>query len=200
MGYVDDPGYPEFDAAAAKQLVNEYVASGGKAEFMLTSTSDPNALARVEILQQMLAEIGIKSQVRTIDQATVITEVLAGNFEATMWRQHAGGDADYQYIWWYGATANPTNFSRINDAEINEALAAGRVEPDPEKRDEIYQRIPPRFSAEAYSIWLAYAEWGIGLSNDVHGIFSAELPDGGGPVFTGLAAGHPVHGMWVTNG
>jgi hypothetical protein len=48
-----------------------------------------------------------------------------------------------------------------------------------------------------YGIWMFYAEWGIALSRNVHGVLSAELPDGGGPVFTGLAAGHPLHAMWV---
>jgi peptide/nickel transport system substrate-binding protein len=198
MGYVDDPGFPAFDAAEAKRLVDDYVASGNKAEITLHGTFDPTALTKVEVIKNMLGKIGIDVKIRTIDQATVINEVLAGNFQATMWRQHAGGEPDQQYIWWYGgAGANPTNFSRINDPVINEALEQGRVETDPVKRKEIYERIPRRFAEKVYSIWLTYAEWGIGLAKNVHGVLSAELPDDGGPVFTGIAGGHPVHAMWV---
>jgi peptide/nickel transport system substrate-binding protein len=198
VGYVDDPGFPEFDLAEAKRLVAEYVAEGGKAEITLHGTFDPTALARSEVIKNMLGEIGIEVRIRTIDQATIINEVLAGNFQATMWRQHAGGEPDGQYIWWYGgAGANPTNFSRINDPVLNEALAQGRVETDPVKRREMYERIPRRFAEKVYSIWLSYAEWGIGLAKNVHGVLSAELPDDGGPIFTGIAGGHPVHAMWV---
>jgi hypothetical protein len=28
-------------------------------------------------------------------------------------------------------------------------------------------------------------------------VFEAELPDGGGKIYTGLAWGHQFHGMWV---
>ena len=199
MGYVEGLEFPEFDPEAAKALVAEYVADGGNASITLTASQDPAQLAQTGIIQNMLGEIGISVKVRTSDQATVINEVLAGNFEVSMWRQHAGGDADYQRNWWYGATPNPTNFSRINDPVINEALEEGRSEIDPDKRRAIYERIAPRFAEKVFSVWLTYSEWGIGLGKDVHGIFSAELPDDGGPVFTGLAAGHPVHGMWIGN-
>jgi peptide/nickel transport system substrate-binding protein len=198
MGYVDDPGFPEYDEAQAKQLVDDYVAGGGEATITLHSTSDPQALARGEVIQNMLAAIGIEVRIRTIDQATIINEVLAGNFQAAMWRQHAGGEPDGQFIWWYsGAGFNPTNLTRVDDEVINEALAQGRVETDPAKRRELYERIPRRFAETVYSIWLSYAEWGIGLAKNVHGVLSAELPDGGGKIFTGIAGGHPVHAMWV---
>ena len=198
MGYVDDPGFPEYDQAEAKRLVDAFVADGGRPEITLHGGLDPTALARVEIIKNMLGEIGIEVRIRTIDQATIINEVLAGNFQATMWRQHAGGEPDNQYIWWYGgAGANPTNFARLNDPVLNDALTQGRVETDPVKRREIYERIPRRFAEKVYSIWLTYAEWGIGLAPNVHGVMSAELPDDGGPVFTGIAGGHPVHAMWV---
>jgi len=199
MGYVDDPGFPEFDAKAAKALVDDYVAGGGNASITLTASQDPAQLAQTGIIQNMLGDIGISVKIRTSDQATVINEVLAGAFEVSMWRQHAGGDADYQRNWWYGASPNPTNFSRIDDPVINEALTEGRAATDPEKRREIYERISPRFAEEVFSVWLTYSEWGIGLGQDVHGIFPSGLPDDGGPVYTGLSAGHPVHGMWIGN-
>jgi peptide/nickel transport system substrate-binding protein len=197
IGYVDDPKFPEFDASRAKELVADYVADGGSATATITSTPDPNQLARVEIIQNMLSEVGIEIKIRTIDQATMITEVLAGAFEAVMWSQHPGGEPDMQYVWWHVGT--PTNFSRIDDPEINDALDEGRVETDPEKRREIYEAISRRFAEKVYSVWLTYGEWGIGLAKDVHGVFSAELPDDGGKVFTGLGYGHPIHGMWMSN-
>jgi peptide/nickel transport system substrate-binding protein len=196
MGYVEDPGFPSFDPRAARRLVDEYVADGNRAEFTLSSSLDPNQLARAEIIKNMLAEVGIEVRIRTVEQGTLINENLAGEYHGALWRQHAGGDGDSNYIWWH--EGHPTNFSRIDDPEINRALDEGRVQTDPAVRNEIYQSISRRFAEKVWSVWLSYSEWGIGLSKDVHGVFSAPLPDGGGSVYTGLAAGHPVHGMWVT--
>jgi len=196
VGYVDDPGYPGFDPGEAKKLVAQYVAGGGSAELTITTTAEPNQVSRVEVLQNMLREIGIDVKIRSMDQTTMINEVLAGNFESVIWSQHAGGDPDLQYVWWH--VGMPTNFSRIDDPVINDALDEGRVETDPDKRRVLYEAVSRRFGEKVYSIWLTYAEWGIGLGRNVHGVFSAELPDGGGKIFTGLAYGHQIHGMWVT--
>jgi peptide/nickel transport system substrate-binding protein len=196
VGYVDDPGYPGYDPEAAKALVTAYVADGGSAQLTVTTTPDPNQVARVEVIQNMLGKLGIDVRIRTIDLATMINEVLAGSFEAVMWSQHPGVDPDLNYVWWH--VGMPTNFSRIDDPEINDALDAGRIETDPDERREIYEGISRRFGEKVYSIWLDYAVWGIGLANDVHGVFSADLPDGD-KIFTGLAYGHQVHGMWITS-
>jgi peptide/nickel transport system substrate-binding protein len=199
MGYVEDPGYPEFDPVEARRLVDAYVAEGNEAEITLHTTSDPQALARSEVIQNMIGEIGIETKIRTTDQATVINEVLASDYQATLWRSHAGGEPDIQYLWWHGQGGNnPTNLSNVDDPVINEALDEGRAEIDPAKRQEIYRRISERFAEKVYSLWMSYAEWGVALSNDVHGVLAAELPDGGGPVFTGIAGGHLMQAMWVT--
>jgi peptide/nickel transport system substrate-binding protein len=195
VGYVDDPGFPAFDPAAAKALVADYVADGGSAAVTMTTTPEPAQLARVEVLQNMLGDVGIEVKVRSMDQATMISEVLAGNFDSVMWSQHPGVDPDLNYVWWH--VGMPTNFSRIDDPQINDALDQGRVEIDPDKRREIYEGISRRFAEKVYSTWLAYSEWGIGLANNVHGVFEATLPDGD-KIFTGLAYGHQVHGMWIT--
>jgi peptide/nickel transport system substrate-binding protein len=197
LGYVDDPGYPEFDVAGAQQLVSEYVAGGGSAEFTLNVTSEPLILARAEVMQNMLAEVGVSVKLHSVDQATLINEAIAGQFQAAIWRAHPGGDPDSQYVWWRGE-GNPTNFGRIEDAEINRLLDAGRMETDPEKRREGYEALSRRFAEKVWNIWLTYIEWAVALSPEVHGVMSAELPDEGGMPFTGLASGHPVLGLWIT--
>jgi peptide/nickel transport system substrate-binding protein len=197
MGYVDDPGYPTFDLEAAKKLVAEYVADGHDATFTLNASSEPTILARAEVMQNMFSKIGISVKIHSVDQATLINEAIAGDFQAVIWRAHAGGEPDAQYLWWHSAP-NPTNFARINDPVIDKALEEGRAEPDPAKRRVLYESISRRFAEKVYDIWITYSEWAIALSPHVHGVLSVELPDKGGKPFTGLATGHPVYGMWVT--
>ena len=196
MGYLDDPGFPEYDQAAAKALVAEYMADGNEAAFTISAAAEPALLARAQVLQQQLGKIDIKVNVRSVDEATLINEAIAGTYQANVWAQHAGGDPDAQYLWWKGAP-NPTNFARIEDPVLDQLLIAGRSEPDPVTRRKLYESISERFAKKVWNIWTSYAEWGIALSPKVHGVFSADLPDDGGDVFTGLAGGHPTHAMWI---
>jgi peptide/nickel transport system substrate-binding protein len=198
MGYVDDPGFPEFDPERAKALVAEYVADGGDPSLTISSASEPAVVARAEVLQSQLSDIGLDVEVHSVDEATLINEAIGGSFQANVWSQHAGGEPDAQYIWWHGGP-NPTNFARIDDPEIDAALEQGRVETDPARRREIYEGLSRRFAEKTWNVWLNYSEWGIALAPEVHGVLSAELPDDGGKVFTGVAGGHPVHAMWIAS-
>jgi peptide/nickel transport system substrate-binding protein len=198
MGYVEDPGFPKHDVEAAKALVKDYVADGNTAEFTISAASEPAVLARAEVIQSQMRMLDIKVNIHSVDEATLINEAIGGTFQANVWSQHAGGEPDQQYIWWHGQS-NPVNFARIEDPEIDRALEDGRVETDPDKRRQIYEGLSRRFAEKVWNIWLSYTEWGIALAPKVHGVLSTELPDGGGPVFTGVAGGHPVHGMWIGN-
>jgi peptide/nickel transport system substrate-binding protein len=199
MGYVADNGFPEFDAADATKLVAEYVADGNSAEVTLNVVSDPAALARSEIIQNQLKKVGISVKIHSGDTTNTISESVAGAYQMVLWRQHGGGDVDSQYIWWHSAP-NPTNLARINDPLIDKALEEGRAEPDQAKRRELYKVISTEFGAKVWNVWLSYAVLAVGMSPNVHGALSADLPDKGGKAFTGLAVGHGVHAMWVTGG
>jgi len=197
-GYVDDSGYPGFDPEASKALVAEYVSEGGEATFTLSVSSEPLIVARGEVIQNQLAKVGISVKLASADQATQINEAIAGSFQAIIWRNHAGGEPDLQYLWWHGQ-GNPINLGRFVDPEMDELLEAGRAEPDAVKRRQIYENVSRRFGEKVWNIWLTYVEWAVALSPDVHGVLSAGLPDDGGLPFKGLVAGHPTLGMWITS-
>jgi peptide/nickel transport system substrate-binding protein len=196
-GYVDDPGYPGYDPETAKQLVAEYEAEGNSSDVTLSASSEPTILARAEVIQNHLRKIGVDAKIHSVDQATLISEAIAGDYQAMLWRQHAGGNPDAQYIWWH-SQPNPTNFARFNDDVIDKALEEGRMEPDPAKRQAIYEGISRRFAEKVYNLWSTYSEWGIAMAPNVHGVHNLQLPDGGGKPFSGMAAGHPLHGMWIS--
>jgi peptide/nickel transport system substrate-binding protein len=197
MGYVPDAGFPTHDVGAAKALVKAYVNDGNSAEFTISAASEPTLLARAEVIQNQMRKLGIQVKIHSVDEATLINEAISGTYQANLWSQHAGGEPDAQYIWWHSGIL--TNFARIDDPEIDRALEDGRIETDPVKRRQIYEGLSRRFAEKVWNIWLNYSEWGIALAFDVHGVLAAELPDDGGPVFTGVAGGHPVHGMWIGN-
>jgi peptide/nickel transport system substrate-binding protein len=194
MGYVDDPGFPQFDRPAAKKLVDDYVAKGGAASLTLTVQSDPTLLARAEEIQIQLAEIGIEIKIQTVDQPTLVSTAIGGDYQAMSFRRHPGGEPDLQYLWWYGVD-NPVNFARIKDETIDKLLDTGRSEPDPELRAEAYEGVSRRFGEMVWNVWLNYTPWAVVMAADVHGALNVRLPNGDDP-FTGLATGHPLKGMW----
>jgi peptide/nickel transport system substrate-binding protein len=194
-GYVDEPGFPKYDPEAARELVDAYVDGGGVAELTLTVQADPTLLARGEIIQNQLSKVGIEVKIQSVDQTTLVSDAIAGSFQAMTFRRHPGGEPDLQYIWWYGIP-NPVNFARIDDPEIDRLLDEARSNPDPAQRTALYEGISKRFGSEVWNIWLNYTPWAVAMAQDVHGVLSVELPDGGGKPFTGLAAGHSVAGMW----
>ena len=194
-GYVEDPGFPEYDLEKAKEYVQKYEDEMGEPlEIVFKTTPDPDVVLTADLIQEMAEEAGIKVSRERIEQAQLINEALGGDFDVLSWRNHPGGDPDTQLVWW--RSGYPTNFGRIEDPKVDQLLDEGRSETDPKKREEIYADLNRRMAEQAYNIWMSYTIWAIGTDPGVHGILGPNMPDGSGP-FPGLATGHPVSAMWI---
>ena len=210
IGYVEDPGFPQYDQEEAKKLVQEYVADGGKAEFALNSTSDTSTLRLAELIQQRAQQVGVKVTIVQRDQAALINDAIGKEYQAMVFRNYPGGDPDINYVWWYGASTNPVNFGGYDDPVINDLLDQGRSETDPDKRAQIYQDINKEFAKQVWSVWAWFTPWAIVTDADVHNILGPPLPgddpseagdattdDPARQPFTGLATGHSLIGLWI---
>jgi peptide/nickel transport system substrate-binding protein len=197
MGYVEDPGFPSFDPKGAKALVDELRREGKETSFDLTVTTEPAVLARAEVIQNQLKDVGIEMNIRSAEQSALISEALDGKYQGMTFRGFPGPEPDTKYVAWY--PGSPVNLTRMEDPEIAAAMDEGRAEPDPAKRKEIYERISEQFAEQVWDIWLNYTPWAVAESSDVHGVQTAVLPGGEKP-FTGLAAGHFTHAMWIDEG
>jgi peptide/nickel transport system substrate-binding protein len=198
MGYLADTGYPEYDPEEAQRLVDEYESSTGQElAFTLSSTTDPGTFARAQLLKEMAEAVGATVTLRQSEQAQLINEAIAADFQAVLWRLHEGGDPDGQYIWW--REGSPVNFSRIADPEINRLLDEGRTTIDEAARQQIYEDLNRRFAEQLYNLWQEWPIWTIATLPEVNGVFGPPLPDGSEP-FPGLASGHPTVGLWIEQG
>ena len=92
------------------------------------------------------------------------------------------------------ASGSPINFGRIKDPEIDQLLAAGRVETDPAKRKVIYEDLTRRFADQAWNLWSWYSVWGLAAKPDVKGLLGPPLPDGHGKPFPLFGGTVPVLG------
>jgi peptide/nickel transport system substrate-binding protein len=204
VGYLEDTGFPTYNADTAKAKVAEYKQKTGKdLAFTLTSSADPETLKSAELIQTMMQAVGIKVDIKSIgDQSQYINQAIGKEYQAILWRNHPGGDPDLQYVWWHcnntppEACDNLVNFSAFNDADINKYLEEGRATGDEAARTTAYENLNKAFAKNLWEIWGQYIIWDIAFQPKVNGIYGVNLPDGTEP-FPGLATGHPVDGLWL---
>ena len=136
MGYVSDPGFPKYDPAGAKKLVNAVEAgdNGGKTPtFNLQSTFDQTTQALAKEVKRQLAEVGINVVLPApVDQATIINQAIGSQVDAFLWRNYPGEDPDTMYVWFYGGSV--VNFNHVDDEVMNSGarrrpLGAGPGDP-----------------------------------------------------------------------
>jgi peptide/nickel transport system substrate-binding protein len=214
IAFLQNTGFPKFNLAKAKALVKEYVKEGGKAEFSLTTTTDPSTLRLAQLIQQKAQQTGVKVKLITRDQAALINDAIGHKFQAMVFRNLPGGDPDGNYVWWYGkdksGAENPVNFSGYSDPVINKLLDEGRSEPDPAKRKTIYQNINREFGKMVWENWAWFTPWAVAENVKVHDILGPPLPgddpskpgdasttDKSREPSPGLATGHSLIGLWI---
>lgn len=192
IGHVEESLMPEHDLERAQELVEQYEEETGESfSFTYSTTQGQATIDAAQLLQQQAEAAGMRVEIVTVDQSTLIDLALQGDFDANGWRNHPGGDPDRQYNWW--KSGSPVNFGRFSDPEIDSLLDEGRT--TAEGRDEIYQELTQRFADQMWNIWLHPTVWTIGMATDVHGVPGEGPADAEG--FPGLATGHPVAYMWV---
>ncbi len=210
IGYLEDAGYPGHDVEAAKELVAEYVAEGKDPSFTLLSTSDPITRTDAEGYQQRAAAVGITVRLQTVAQATLIENAIGGSYQAMLFRNYPGGEPDQNHVWWYGE-GNPVNFGGWDDPELNALLDRGRETADPDQRRQIYQDVNRIMTSQVFALWTTFTPWVIVTAGNVHGVLGPPLPgedhtvpveaevdDPGRKPNAGLATGHSLLGLWVS--
>jgi peptide/nickel transport system substrate-binding protein len=171
LGYLEDPGGPDFDPEVATEFFD-----GRNVAVRLAYGTDATTKLVIESMQTQWEQAGVTVKVEEMDQATLISKAIGGDFDIILWRNHPGADPDTQTIWW--KSGSPANFGRIDDPEIDRLLAAGRVEQDPAIRTEIYQDLNRTMVDKTYNFWIWYTAWAIGTSPQVHNLTGTTLPDG----------------------
>ncbi len=198
VGYLEDTGYPDFDLDEARRLVQDYEQdTGQELAFTVSGGPGPDIAAQAQLVQQMAEEAGATVTLRQTEQAAFVNQLIAGDFQAALLRNHPGGDPDIQYSWWY--SGSPVNFSRIDDPEIDRLLDAGRTTAEVAERRAIYEDLNRRFAEQVYNLWGDWVRWTVPTAPEVRGVLGPDLPDGSAP-FPGLGDGHPTAGLWFDEG
>lgn len=191
--------YPKYDPEKAKQLVAEYVKEKGPVAFNLASTTSTSVQKSAQFLQESFRAVGMDVKLDTVQQSSLITNALTGNYQAALWRQFGAQDPDGDYVWFTGKNAEGAialNMARNKDPLLDAALDKGRGNPEDNIRKEGYDELQRRQTADLPYLWLAHVQWGIAADNSVRGVISQTLPDGSKSA--GIISGvHRLTEVWV---
>ncbi|MER2135025.1 MAG: ABC transporter substrate-binding protein [Arthrobacter sp.] len=143
--YVES-GWPSYNLEEAKALAEEYVASGGTAEFNLTTTSPPEFQKQAAVMQQMLSDAGITMNINVSDQPTMVTEALSGNYQAQHRFTEVREEVDQGLRNLYHSTSTGNN-GKAGNPEVDALLDELQTEEGRANRAEIYTALQERLSA-----------------------------------------------------
>ncbi len=181
--YYSTTGFPGFDPAGASTLVNEYKAQHGTPSLQLTTIPDPTAIKLVQIVQQMWNQVGFNVTVNEVQQATIISDFVTGNYQAATVYQFGAVNPDLNYVWWSTTTISPLgqiglNFPRNSDPQIETALLTGRHTTDKATRVAAYQTVNERLAKDLPYIWIVQQFFSEVAQDRVQNFANPTLPDG----------------------
>lgn len=185
--------YP-FDPAKAKQLLAEAGFSdsdgdgwldrqGHKLSFeILTNLGNKQREKTAVIIQRRLKEVGIDTHIRTLEWASLLTNFIKpGDFDAVVMGWGLGLDPD-QYTIWHSSQQKPGQFNFIGyqNPEVDRLLEQGRLEFDPEKRQQIYHAFAKVLYDDSPLVYLSAGYGLTAIHKRVQGIMQPVPPAGVG--------------------
>ncbi|MDQ3514943.1 MAG: ABC transporter substrate-binding protein [Chloroflexota bacterium] len=129
---------------------------GAPCEFVCTViTGDQARRPEAEVVQSYLAEVGVDMQIEEAPVATILEQLRAGDMDAALfnWTYGDGTDPDASVTLKSDGT---NNFSHFENARVDELLAAGLEELDPDARAEIYREVQAIVADEVPFLFMMY--------------------------------------------
>ena len=151
---------------------------GNEPSIVYKTSSDPFRVRLATIIQDQLAEVGIRVELRTYDWGTFYGDIKAGNFQmySLAWVGIKMPDI-FRYVF-HSKSIPPAgaNRGRYRNTEVDDLLDRSRRELDPAKRQVLFSRIQKILAEDCVYVSLWYPDDIYALSDRFEG-FEA-LPGG----------------------
>ena len=143
------PTYP-FDPAKAKKLLDQAGypdpdGDGPKKRFTLTfkTSTDAEANLRVQVMQQMLEQVGIDAKIQSNELGTFLQDIGKGNFQLYSLSRNGISDPDFFYIIFFSKNVPPEGQNRgyYANPRVDQLILEGRSTFDRAKRKPIYDEV-----------------------------------------------------------
>lgn len=178
-GYQKQNGYPTFDLAKAKQLVEKYTADTGQPlEFSFVAANDALNATAAQTLATTYQQAGMKVTVQQLPQINLLAQVATGSYQLSQFRVFAAPNPDADVSFYLSTSVPPEggvsiNFPRIQDPRVDQAVYDARATDDAAKRDADYQSIADIFAEQVPFAWLGQNVWMVAANPQVNGVYAA---------------------------
>ena len=168
---------PAFDPAAATAALEAagWVAGGDgilekdgqKFEFDALNLPNDSYGRAAQVVQAYLADIGITMNIQQMEFATVLERIASEDFSA-VFMGYTYSDPDIAYLLFDSSQAGVgLNLNAIRDEALDELIARGRSELDPEARAEVYAELQRYVNDNGLYIPLWFDTYYLGVDKSV---------------------------------
>lgn len=142
------------DLDKAKQLLQQANVTNLSFKIMAANDEPPTAVAEAQNIQAQLKELGINTEIETLELGVYVDRWLKGDFDATIALNGGNPDPDNMfYRYWY-STGNLNKVAAYSDPAIDKLLDQGRATTDSAQRKQIYDQIQKMLVDAAPWVWL----------------------------------------------
>ncbi len=158
--------------------IKELLAKGGKPDgfsFKLQIGTSPVQEQFGAVVQSMLKPHGINVELEKVEFGTLLENGSSHKFQALQLGWSGRPDPD-QSFYDFVVTGQPNNYSGISNPELDELANLARVELDPAKRKELYDKAMAISHDESQYVYIYHEFTRFGISNKIIGF--EYVPDG----------------------
>lgn len=167
---------PQFDLEQARSLVAEIEAdTGAPFAVRLTAVRSTDVERLASRISRMWQEAGIDVEVVLVDQDQLTGAISVGDTEAALFGFSSPGDPDGFYPFFHSDLSAPVgqlavNLFRVEDADLDAALDAGRRATDPAERRAAYVSLFRTMNERATGVWLITEPFAMIVGPEVAGL------------------------------
>lgn len=135
-----EAGCDTYDPALAHAYMEKSAYAGQTLAFTCYVFND-TARRAAEVIQACLLELDMEMSIESLDYATYLSEVFAGNYEIAVSGYTSGTMYNFLYGIFHSDSINAANMARWNDPEIDRLIELGRSQCDLAERDATFREL-----------------------------------------------------------
>lgn len=159
------PGYPAYNLAKAKQLVQQL----GGLSFTLSIRNDATSVAIGQALQSEWAAAGIKVQLNELQNLALVQDSQTGKYQAMFYRLAGNYEPDGN-VSLYFRSGSPQNSVKLSDPTVDQLITQEREATTQAARKPIFQSLAAQLAKDLPEDFLFAADWWRASESNLQGV------------------------------